>query len=245
MSSPAARTGLARALSKLGHCSRSQGVVFIKAGKVTLNGRVCRDPEKPVLLGQDVIQVQGEPVAAAKPVYVMLNKPRGLVTTASDEEGRATVYECFAEGEFSHLSPVGRLDKASEGLLLFTNDNALAHRITAPESHLEKTYHVQVSALVDDRWLDRLKAGAVDQGEMLRLRQVSVLRTGEKNTWLEITLDEGRNRHIRRVMEAHGLEVLRLVRVAVGGLKLGDLVKGSLRHLTAAEVRMLKGKLQS
>lgn len=240
MSSPAARTGLARALSKLGHCSRSQGVTLIKAGKVTLNGRICRDPEKPVLLGQDIIQVQGESVTAAKPVHVMLNKPRGLVTTASDEEGRATVYECFTGSDFSHLAPVGRLDKASEGLLLFTNDNAWAHRITAPETHLEKTYHVQVSELVDETWLGRLKQGIVDQGETLRLRRVSILRTGEKNTWLEITLDEGRNRHIRRVMEAHGLEVLRLVRVAIGDLVLGELAKGQWRHLTAAEVRQLK-----
>lgn len=236
-----ARTGLARALSKLGHCSRSQGAALIKAGQVMLNGRVCRDPEKPVLLGQDIVQVQGESVTAAKPVYVMLNKPRGLVTTASDEEGRATVFECFQGGDFNHLSPVGRLDKASEGLLLFTNDNAWAHHITAPETHLEKTYHVQVSVRVDDSWLGRLKEPVTHEGETLPLRKVSVLRTGEKNTWLKITLDEGRNRHIRRVMEAHGMEVLRLVRVAIGSLELGALTKGSWRQLSAEEVRRLKG----
>lgn len=234
------RTGLARALSKLGHCSRSQGFALIKAGQVTLNGRICRDPEQPVRLGQDIIQVAGDAVAAAARVYVMLNKPRGLVTTASDEEGRATVYECFHEAGLPHVSPVGRLDKASEGLLLFTNDNAWANGITDPETHVEKTYHVQVASLVDGDLLQRLRAGVRMDGESLRLLRVSVLRTGVKNSWLDVTLDEGKNRHIRRVLEAHGLEVLRLVRVSVGSLVLGELGKGSWRHLLPHEVQALK-----
>ncbi|GAA5145322.1 pseudouridine synthase [Prosthecobacter algae] len=236
------RTGLARALSKLGHCSRSQGFALIKAGQVTLNGRICRDPEQPVRLGQDVIQVAGDAVAAAARVYVMLNKPRGLVTTASDEEGRATVYECFQEAGLPHVSPVGRLDKASEGLLLFTNDNAWANGITDPETHVEKTYHVQVASLVDENLLQRLRVGVRVDGESLRLLRVSVLRQGEKNSWLDVTLDEGKNRHIRRVLEVHGLEVLRLVRVSVGSLVLGELGKGSWRHLLPVEVRALSRK---
>ena len=236
------RTGLARALSKLGHCSRSQGFALIKAGQVTLNGRICRDPEQPVRLGQDVIQVAGDAVAAAARVYVMLNKPRGLVTTASDEEGRATVYECFQEAGLPHVSPVGRLDKASEGLLLFTNDNAWANGITDPETHVEKTYHVQVGSLVDENLLQRLRVGVRVDGESLRLLRVSVLRQGEKNSWLDVTLDEGKNRHIRRVLEVHGLEVLRLVRVSVGSLVLGELGKGSWRHLLPVEVRALSRK---
>lgn len=234
------RTGLARALSKLGHCSRSQGFALIKAGQVTLNGRICRDPEQPVRLGQDVIQVAGDAVAAAERVYVMLNKPRGLVTTASDEEGRATVYECFHEGGLPHVSPVGRLDKASEGLLLFTNDNTWANGITDPETHVEKTYHVQVASLVDEDLLQRLRSGVRVDGESLRLLRVSVLRMGVKNSWLDVTLDEGKNRHIRRVLEVHGLEVLRLVRVSVGSLVLGELGKGSWRHLLPHEVQALK-----
>ncbi|TDU71336.1 23S rRNA pseudouridine2605 synthase [Prosthecobacter fusiformis] len=235
------RTGLARALSKLGHCSRSQGFALVRAGQVTLNGRICRDPEHPVLLDHDIVQVSGTSLAAAKPVYIMLNKPRGLVTTASDEEGRATVYECFQGADLPHLPPVGRLDKASEGLLLFTNDNAWAHRITAPETHLEKNYHVQVSSLVDDAFLTRLRAGVEDKGEKLRLRRVAILRAGLKNTWLDITLDEGRNRHIRRVLSAHQLEVLRLVRISIGQLRLGDLAKGNWRHLQPHEVAALGG----
>lgn len=234
-----ARTGLARALSKLGFCSRSQAAVMIQSGKVSLNGRVCRDPEKPVLLEQDKIVVEGQSVKAPEHRYLMLNKPRGLVTTASDEQGRDTVFSCFEGDSLPHLGPVGRLDKASEGLLLFTNDTVWANQITDPATHLPKTYHVQVSGLVDDSLLARLKAGVLDQGERLELRAIQILRQGEKNTWLEITLDEGKNRHIRRVMEVHGLEVLRLFRVSIGSLELGNLAKGSWRDLTQTEIQAL------
>ncbi len=234
-----ARTGLARALSKLGFCSRSQAVLMIQSGKVSLNGRVCRDPEKPVLLEEDQVTVDGQSVRAPEHRYLMLNKPRGLVTTASDEQGRDTVFSCFEGASLPHLGPVGRLDKASEGLLLFTNDTIWANQITDPATHLPKTYHVQVGGLVDAALLARLKAGAVDQGERLELRAIQVLRQGEKNTWLEITLDEGKNRHIRRVVEAHGLEVLRLFRVSIGSLELGKLAKGSWRELTKDEMQAL------
>lgn len=233
------RTGLARALSKLGHCSRSQGFTLIREGKVTLNGRVCRDPEQPVHLDRDTVQVEGGTLAAAVPVYFMLNKPRGLVTTTSDDQGRETVFACFQNAKLPHLSPVGRLDKASEGLLLFTNDNAWAHRITDPATHLPKTYHVQVTGLLDDTRLTQLKKGVVDQGETLTLRSVRLLRQGQKNSWLEIVLDEGRNRHIRRVLEAHQIEVLRLMRIAIGSLTLGELPKGQWRALTADEIAAL------
>lgn len=234
------RTGLARALSKLGHCSRSQGFALIRSGQVMLNGRICRDPEQPVVMGRDQVQVQGTALEASKRLYIMLNKPRGLVTTASDEEGRVTVYDCFLGAGLPHLSPVGRLDKASEGLLLFTNDNAWAHGITDPETHLEKNYHVQVARLVDEPLLRRLHEGIVDGGEKLRMRRVKILRRGEKNTWLDITLDEGRNRHIRRIMEAYDMEVLRLVRVSVGALALGELAKGQWRELADEEVALLR-----
>lgn len=230
------RTGLARALSKLGFCSRSRAVSLIREGRVSLNGRTCRDPEKPVLLGEDHLAVEGEAVRPPAFRYVMLNKPRGLVTTASDEKGRDTVFACFDGAGLPHLSAVGRLDKASEGLLLFTNDTAWANRITDPATHLPKTYHVQVGALLDEALLATLAAGVVDNGERLELKSIHVLRQGEKNSWLEITLDEGRNRHIRRVLEAHGLEVLRLVRVAIGQLPLGSLAKGAWRELTISEV---------
>lgn len=232
--------GLARALSKLGHCSRSRAVTLVRDGRVKLNGRVRRDPETPVNLGSDVIEIEGAAVQAAARVYVMLNKPRGLITTASDELGRDTVYSCFQDAAMKHLPAVGRLDKASEGLLLFTNDNAWANAITDPATHLDKTYHVQIAALADDALLARLNQGISDKDERLTVKRASILRHGEKNTWLEIVLDEGRNRHIRRLLEAFDVEVLRLIRIAIGPLQLGALAKGRWRDLTEAEIRALR-----
>ena len=131
---------------------------------------------------------------------------------------------------------MGRLDKASEGLLLFTNDNTWADKITNPATHLDKTYHVQIAGLVDESLLQRLKNGIDDDGERLSAKNVTILRAGEKNTWLEFTLDEGRNRHIRRLLDAFGIEQLRLVRIAIGSLVLGDLPKGRWRELTRREL---------
>ncbi|HKW66775.1 MAG TPA: pseudouridine synthase [Terriglobales bacterium] len=228
------RIGLARALSKLGYCSRSQAFDLIRAGRVTLNGAVRNNPETPVNLDQDRILVDGHPVAASTSVYLMLNKPRGVVTTASDEKGRRTVYDCLPP-DLPWLAPVGRLDKASEGLLLLTNDSEWAARITAPQGHLDKTYHVQIGTLADSALLRRLEKGVTVDGERLRVKRASVLRQGQRNTWLEIVLDEGKNRHIRRLLSALGVDVLRLLRVSIGPLPLGDLAKGSSRPLTQAE----------
>lgn len=233
-------SGLARALSKLGHCSRSQAVLLVREGRVKLNGRVRRDPETLVRFGTDSIEIDDAPVRAAERLYVMLNKPRGLVTTTTDELGRDTVYSCFKDAALPHLPAVGRLDKASEGLLLFTNDNAWANAITDPAAHLDKTYHVQIAALADDALIDRLVNGITDEGVLLKVKRATVLRHGEKNSWLEIVLDEGRNRHIRRLLEALEIEVLRLVRISIGPLKLGDLPKGQWRRLTQEEVRGLR-----
>lgn len=233
------RTGLARALSKLGYCSRSDGAELIRSGKVRLNGIVRRDPETPVRLGRDHVEVDGRSVRAANKIYWMLNKPRGIVTTAEDEQGRETVYSLLPE-ELPWMGPVGRLDKASEGLLLLTNDTAWAAHITAPESHVEKTYHVQIGAIADDSLLNRLRSGVNEGEENLRATEAKRLRAGEKNSWLEISLDEGKNRQIRRMLEACGVEVLRLVRVRIGRLELGDLQKGKARALTAAEVALLR-----
>jgi 23S rRNA pseudouridine2605 synthase len=168
----------------------------------------------------------------------MMNKPRGVVTTASDEKGRETVYAALKATPW--VAPVGRLDKASEGLLLLTNDSEWGARISAPETHLDKTYHVQVGTVVDEEFLQALIRGVkTKDGEVLRAKQARRLRAGEKNCWLEIVLDEGKNRQIRRMIEAMGVEVLRLVRVALGPLYLGDLARGERRSLTAAEKRML------
>lgn len=236
------RTGLARAMSKLGFCSRSRATELIRMGKVMVNRSVRKNPEFPVILGQDIIIMDDVSINQAQHVYVMLNKPRGLVTSAADELGRETVFECFKGAKLPHLAPVGRLDKASEGLLLFTNDNAWADTVTNPDTHLDKTYHVQIGGGVDDARLAHIQRGVDDEGELLTAKQVKILRTGEKNTWLEFILDEGRNRHIRRLLEAFEIEVLRLVRVKIGTLELGNLVKGQWRELTKNEVARLRGE---
>ena len=229
------KTGLARAISKLGYCSRSQAVEEIRAGRVRVNDVVRRNPETPLLLGSDRITIQGKTVGAAAPVYLMMNKTRGLVTTASDEKNRPTVYSLLPPGT-PWVSPVGRLDQASEGLLLFTNDSEWAAAITAPESHLDKAYHVQISAIADERLLELLRKGiTTPQGDFLQGKSVKVLRTGGSNSWIEIILDEGKNRQIRRMLEQCGVEVLRLVRVAVGPLALGDLAKAACRVLSKNE----------
>jgi 23S rRNA pseudouridine2605 synthase len=203
---------------------------------------VRRDPETPVNLDRDRIQVDRQAVAPSTPAYLMLNKPRGVVTTAADEQGRRTVYDCLS-ADLPWLAPVGRLDKASEGLLLLTNDSEWAAHITAPESHLDKTYHVQIGVLADAALLHAMEKGVTVEGERLRVKHVAVVRQSQRNTWLEIVLDEGKNRHIRRLLAALGVEVLRLVRVAIGPLALGDLSKGSSRPLTGAEKRALDNNL--
>ena len=232
---PSRRVGLARALSKLGYCSRSQGFELIRDGRVRLNGSITRNPEAPVRLERDRIEVDHASVANAEKIYFMMNKPRGVVTTAADEKDRVTVYSRLPAG-LPWMGPIGRLDKASEGLLLFTNDSEWGARILAPESHVEKTYHVQIRAQLDDLTVNRLMRGVpIESGEVLDTKHVKTIRAGTKNSWIEIVLDEGKNRQIRRILEALGIEVLRLVRVAIGDLKLGDLPKGSTRPLTPEE----------
>ncbi len=204
---------------------------------MSLDGQIECNPEAPTTAAS-AISVDGEPLAAAARIYLLLNKPRGLVTTTADEHARDTVYRCLAEANLPWLAPVGRLDKASEGLLLMTNDTAWAARITAPDSGVQKTYHLQIDRVPDEALITAVRAGVkLDDGTQLGVAEVRVLRAGERRGWLEIVLDEGRNRHLRRLLAALGVEVLRLVRVAIGPLGLGDVAKGHWRHLTPDEVR--------
>ena len=252
------RTGLARVLSKSGYCSRSSAGKLICEGRVRLNGRLVRDPEKPVVPGHDSIEVDGHKLGLAKRLYFVMNKPRGIVTSASDEKGRDTVYSLLPEVR-QWVAPVGRLDKASEGLLLLTNDSEWSARMASPERHIEKTYHVQVAAVADEELIQHITSGmrvassdrvigsagdpirpkarsfAVQDGDFLRVKRAAIVRVGKKNSWLEIVLDEGKNRQIRRLLAALGIEVLRLVRIAIGPLQLGDLPKGKVRELTQEE----------
>jgi 23S rRNA pseudouridine2605 synthase len=234
-------------MSKAGYCSRSRAAELIRGGHVSLNGKIRHDPETPVSTGRDRIAVDGKIVEAQSRIYLMMNKPRGVVTTAADEKGRETVYALLnneKEKSSPWVAPAGRLDKASEGLLLLTNDSEWGARIAAPETHLDKTYHVQVGIVADDQFVQTLIQGVEAQGEVLRAKEARRLRAGQKNCWLEIILDEGKNRQIRRIMEALGVEVLRLIRVAIGPLQLGNLAKGAHRALTADEKRMLDRSLQ-
>jgi 23S rRNA pseudouridine2605 synthase len=236
---PQTRTGLARGLSKLGYCSRSTAAKLIAEGRVRVNNRVARDPEQSVILGRDHIQVDKQELNPEKKIYLMMNKPRGLVTTANDEQDRETVYSLLTKYR-QWLAPVGRLDKASEGLLLFTNDSHWADRTASPSTHLDKTYHVQIAMPGDDGLAHRLTQGIkTAEGEFLKAKGATIVRHGEKNSWLEIVLDEGKNRQIRRMLAALSVEVLRLVRIAIGPLRLGDLPKGSVRELSKEEKKAL------
>jgi len=204
-----------------------------------LAGAIARNPEAPVRMGIDRIEIDGLQPSAAEKIYLALNKERGVVTTASDELGRATVYDSLLASPLgrsgSWIAPVGRLDKASEGLLLMTNDSEWAARVTAPESHVDKTYHVQIAAIADDALFEKLRSGVENRGEKLGAKRVSLLRSGEKNSWVEVVLDEGKNRQIRRTFESLGIGVLRLIRVSIGPLQLGELQKGKVRRLTLEE----------
>jgi 23S rRNA pseudouridine2605 synthase len=232
------RHGAARAISKLGLGSRTQGAQWMKEGRVRVNGRVVTDPEFPVIHGRDRVTVEG--LGSSLPrLVIMLNKPRGLVTTTRDEQGRETVYACFAGADLPWLAPVGRLDKASEGLLLFSNDPAWAARVTHPMTGPDKTYHVQIDRVPDAALIADLNRGTSIETELLRAKAIRSLRSGQKNSWLEITLDEGQNRQIRRLLSAFDIAVLRLIRVGIGDLELGQLPKGTWRALTEQEIESL------
>lgn len=233
------RHGIARVISKLGLASRTQAAEWVAQGRVRVNGRLVRDPEFPVRQGVDRIEVEGAQAEQAPRRVLMLNKPRGLVTTRADEKGRDTVYSCLADVEVPWLAPVGRLDKASEGLLLFCNDPGWAARITSPETGPDKIYHVQVDCLPGPGVLSQLQAGRIVDGVRLAAKSAQLLRQGDRHAWLEVVLDEGRNRQIRRLLQAFDIGVLRLVRVGIGSLRLGNLAKGSWRELDPQEIDSL------
>ena len=242
---PRGTVSIARALSKLGFCSRAQGERLVDAGKVRVNGTLVRDRSARVTPERDLIEVDGGNVAHVEHVYLMLNKPRGLVTTANDPQGRETIYECLRGATVPFVAPVGRLDKASEGLLLLTNDSRWSSQLLDPASHVDKVYHVQVRGTELTSVADRVAAGIVERatGERLSVKSISLLRTGSRSgAWFEVVLDEGKNRQLRRIFAEVGVEVLRVVRIAIGPIRLGDLAKGAWRWLTADEAKALAGK---
>ena len=234
---------IARGLSKLGICSRSEGERLVEAGRVSVDGRVVRNLAFRLRPETATIEIDAVRVGAVERVYLALNKPRGLVTTRDDPQGRATIYDCLTDPSLPFLGPVGRLDKASEGLLLLTNDTRWSAHVLDPSSHVDKVYHVQVRGQLDAAAVERVAAGVVEagSGERLDVKRVSLLRVGSRSSaWLEVVLDEGRNRHIRRLLEALDIEVLRLMRVSIGPLASGPSAKGAWRHLTPDEVRAFR-----
>lgn len=230
---------LQKLLSAAGICSRRAAEDYITAGRVTVNGETAElgrraDPER------DEIRVDGKPLRSrAKPVYLLLNKPRGYVTTLSDEKGRKTVVDLVRDCG-TRVYPVGRLDLDSEGLLLLTNDGELMQHLLHPSGEVNKTYHVSVFGSVDGA-AEKLSAITDLEGEAIRPAQVEVLRKTRQTAELAVTIHEGKNRQIRRMCAACGLTVKRLRRVREHTLTLGGLPCGKWRYLTDAEVSALKG----
>jgi pseudouridine synthase len=230
---------LERVLSKAGVGSRVEARSWIHAGRVKVNRRLIRNPDHWVDMERDRVQFDGKPLAPRERLYLLLYKPTGYLTTYKDPQGRATVYDLIADvGTF--LSPVGRLDLDTSGLLLMTNDNQFAERVTNPQSHVPKTYLVKASILLSEAQLDRLRAGVELDDGPTRPAVVNRVRDSAKYTHFEITLTEGRNRQVRRMVEALGARVLKLVRVRVGGIGIGKLPIGKWRLLTPSEVASLR-----
>jgi pseudouridine synthase len=229
---------LERVLSKAGLGSRVDARRWIHDGRVKVNGTLVRNPDHWIDMQRDRVRVDGRPLVARDRVYLLLYKPTGYITSYKDPQGRPTVYDLIADvGTF--VSPVGRLDLDTSGLLLMTNDNRFAERVTNPDSHVPKTYLVKTSAVLTDAQLQQLRAGIELADGPTRPAIVTRLRDSEKYTHFEITLTEGRNRQVRRMVEALGAKVLKLVRVRIGSLAIGKLPIGKWRHLTPAEIKAL------
>ncbi len=226
-------------MSKAGLGSRTEARTWIHGRRVEVNGRVVENPDHWIDFERDRIAVDGKPLAAARKRYLLLYKPKGYLTTYRDPEGRPTVYNLLA-GVDQFVSPVGRLDQDTSGLLLLTNDTQLAEALTNPERHVQKVYLVKAASLLADEKLEELRRGIELDDGPTRPAVVRRVRDSESKTFLEITLTEGRNRQVRRMIEAVGSRVLKLVRIRIGSLDLANLGIGQFRDLSPAEVRMLK-----
>jgi pseudouridine synthase len=253
---------LDRVLSRYGVASRTIAREMIRAGRVRVNGRVQRDPDLWVTAGhghqstghgKDVIQLDGQRLKPERKVYTLFYKPKGVIVSHGDPSARKTIYDYLGQspgsngrnpgpgGKAAWLAPAGRLDKDTSGLLILTNDTEFAHFVTSPESGVRKTYLVKVSGLMSDEVIAQLASGVrMKRGD--EAKPYSVRRTEDrgKYTWLEIILTEGKNREVRRMVEAVGFKVLKLVRIAIGPLTLAGLGVGASRPLTSAEIGALR-----
>lgn len=235
---PTGTVPLVRALSKLGLASRTQTAAWIEAGRLAVNGRICRDPNQPVVPERDRFAVDGAELAQQQRTCIALHKPKGYVTTRSDEKGRKTVFDLLP-ASLQHLHAVGRLDMHTSGLLLLTNDTKLSSYLTAPENAIPREYAVSVDGKVSDATLARVLQGVEDDGETLRAGAVRMRKLSGRESHLFVTLHEGRNRELRRLFKAVGHEVNKLKRLAFGPILLGELESGKYRELTAAELAAL------
>ncbi len=229
---------LDRVLSKAGLGSRTDARKWIGAGRVKVNGRLIQTPDHWVDLERDSVTLDERPIRPGEKIYLLLYKPKGYITTYKDPGGRPTVYDLIQDaGQW--MVPVGRLDQDSSGLLLLTNDTRFAERVTNPQHKVPKTYLVKASTLLSDDQLDQLRRGVVLSDGPTQPATVKRVRDSSRCTFVEITIREGRNRQVRRMIEAVGSKVLKLVRTGIGVLKIGDLPIGKYRELTPGEVRSL------
>jgi len=231
---------LERIFSKTGLGSRTDARSWIGAGRVRVNGKVIENPDHWIDIEKDRITLDGKPLRAAAPAYILLYKPKGYLTTWRDPEGRPTIYDLAADAG-TWLSPVGRLDLDTSGLLLLSNDTAFAERISNPDHKVPKTYQVKASTLLSDEQIEKLRHGVELNDGPTRPAKVKRLRDGPKHSHLEITITEGRNRQVRRMLEAVDSKVSKLVRTAIGPIHIGDLPIGKWRRLTEDEVVLLGG----
>jgi 23S rRNA pseudouridine2605 synthase len=232
-------------LARAGVASRRKSEDLVRQGRVTVNGKVVKEPGSPVSFGKDDIRVDGRPVRHLEStITLILNKPKGVVTTARDPQGRPTVTGLVARLK-KRLFPIGRLDYDTEGLLLLTNDGSLAQSLQHPRYGVEKVYKVKIKGRPDYYVLKRLCEGVILDGKKTAPARVKKIGTTKEHTWIEIAIHEGRNRQIRRMCKAVGHPALKLKRIGYGPLKLGDLKVGSFRKLTAREIALLKEAAKS
>jgi 23S rRNA pseudouridine2605 synthase len=232
---------LDRVISKAGLGSRREARSWIGAGRIAVNGKKIQTPDHWVDVASDRVTLDGRPLGAARKIYLLLYKPKGYLTTYKDPEGRRTVYSLMP-GVDQFISPVGRLDLDSSGLLIMTNDTDFGNHIMSPDSKVAKTYLVKSSLLLSDEQLDRLRAGVELDDGPTRPAIVNRIRDSARYTFFEITITEGRNRQVRRMVEALGAKVLKLVRVSIGAIRIGELQIGTYRELTSAEMGQLYGR---
>ena len=218
--------------------SRTDARSWISDGKIAVNGKTVRNPDHWIDPTRDRVTVQGKPLHSAAKQYILLYKPKGYLTTWRDPQGRPTVYD-LTEDVGAWISPVGRLDLDTSGLILLTNDNDLAERITNPAHKVPKTYQVKASSILTDEQLEMLRRGVQLSDGATRPAEVKRLRDSARYTFLEMTISEGRNRQVRRMIEALGSKVLKLVRTAIGDIRIADLPIGKWRRLAAEELRSL------